>query len=55
MKPVFDWIAEQDTPPDLFIGFTDGEVNFVTEPSFPVIWACNTEKEFPYGEVVRVK
>ncbi len=55
MVPVFDWISKQIDQPDLFIGFTDGEVSFpASAPRFPVIWASSTDKEYPFGEVVRV-
>lgn len=55
MMPVLEWIAQQEQQPDLFIGFTDGEVAFPSkEPRFPVIWASNTDNEYPFGKVVRV-
>lgn len=54
MQPVFDWIDENMETPDLFIGFTDGYVSFPREPKFPVIWASSTDKDYPYGEKVRV-
>ena len=55
VKPVFDWIAKQQgAEPDLFIGFTDGEVGFPTPPRIPIIWASSTEATYPYGQVVRV-
>jgi len=52
--PVFDWIANQMDKPDMYIGFTDGYVDFPKEPAFPVIWASSTDKPYPYGQVVRV-
>lgn len=54
VQPVYDWMAAQHQQPDLFIGFTDGEVHFPTPPACPVIWASSTDKEYPYGSVVRV-
>jgi predicted metal-dependent peptidase len=55
MEPVFEWIAKNNHgDPDLFIGFTDGYVNFLKEPRFPVIWASSTDHKYPYGQVVRV-
>lgn len=55
-KPVSEWIAAQGPDvPDLFIGFTDGYVSFPKRaPKFPVIWASSTDKEYPFGQVVRV-
>lgn len=54
-QPVFDWIAKQDDTPDLYIGFTDGLVDFPdTPPKFPVIWASSTDQPYPFGQVVRV-
>ena len=55
--PVLDWIAKNNRGevPDLMIGFTDGEVNHPKRaPEFPIIWACNTGNNFPFGKVVRI-
>jgi predicted metal-dependent peptidase len=52
--PVFAWIKDQMETPDLFIGFTDGYVDFPKEPPYPVIWASSTDHVYPYGQVVRV-
>jgi predicted metal-dependent peptidase len=53
--PVFDWIAKQMDVPDLYIGFTDGFVDFPErEPRYPVIWASSTDQSYPWGQVVRV-
>lgn len=55
-KPVFDWIHENpDAQPDVFIGFTDGYVDFPDKaPEYDVIWCATTKQEFPWGEVVRI-
>jgi predicted metal-dependent peptidase len=54
-EPVFDWIAQQDEQPDLYIGFTDGYVSFpASPPKYPVIWASSTDQPYPFGQVVRV-
>jgi len=56
VHPVMAWIAEQDELPEVFIGFTDGEVIFPASPGYPVIWASVTnKKDYPYGEVVCIK
>ena len=51
-----DWIAKNNRgeQPDLFIGFTDGEVAFAKSHPFPTIWASSTDKKYPFGQVVRV-
>lgn len=55
VQPVYNWIDRQVDRPDLFIGFTDGHVSFPKPPiGVPVIWASSTDKEYPYGQVVRV-
>lgn len=55
VKPVYDWMASQMDEPDLFIGFTDGYVDFPSSPKCPVIWASSTDEiMYPYGQVVRV-
>ena len=54
-QPVLDWIGEQGEMPELFIGFTDGYVDYPKhEPPFPTIWASSTDYAYPYGQVVRV-
>jgi predicted metal-dependent peptidase len=55
VDPCYQWIMEQDQPPDLFIGFTDGYLSFPPPPrGVPIIWASSTDEEYPYGSVVRV-
>jgi predicted metal-dependent peptidase len=54
-KPVFDWIAKQDTTPDVLICFTDGYVTFPkSPPPYPVIWCSVSDKSYPWGSVVRI-
>jgi predicted metal-dependent peptidase len=54
--PVFDWIGEHTEMPEVFIGFTDGYVDFPpATPDIPVIiWAMTTEQNAPFGEIVRI-
>ncbi len=53
--PVFDWIAEHTEAPEVFIGFTDGFVDFPEqEPGYLCIWAMTTDKEAPWGYHVRI-
>jgi predicted metal-dependent peptidase len=57
LEPVWEWIKENTMGDvDLFIGFTDGYVEFPKKaPQFPVIWASSTEDiKYPFGKVVRV-
>jgi len=56
VHPVFDWIAQSTETPEVFIGFTDGYVDFPPQaPPIPVIiWAMTTDKDAPFGENVRI-
>lgn len=54
--PVFEWIAEGQEVPDMFIGLTDGYVDFPpVQPVFPVIWATVAPTKYPWGDVVEIK
>lgn len=57
MMPVLKRIAQETDRPELFIGFTDGYVDFPrVEPIYPVIWANITPgHKYPFGEVVDVE
>lgn len=53
--PVFDWIAEHTEKPEVFIGFTDGYVDFPPqEPDYLCIWAMTTSKVAPFGDTVHI-
>lgn len=56
-EPVFEWIRQLPEPPEVFIGFTDGHVDFpLAEPPFTCIWA-STDKEpdaYPWGDAVAI-
>lgn len=55
VTPVFDWINEQLGRPEVFIGFTDGYVDFpAAQPDFLAIWASTTDHNYPWGDVVRI-
>jgi predicted metal-dependent peptidase len=55
MFPVLDWIGEANEEPEMFIAFTDGYVSFPDQsPTYPTIWASTTDKDYPYGDVVRI-
>lgn len=53
--PPFLWLKEQGIVPDTLVYLTDGYGAFGEAPSYPVIWAMNTDVEAPFGEVVRIK
>jgi predicted metal-dependent peptidase len=56
IKPVYEWISEQQEVPEVLICFTDGYVDFATPPPIPVIlWAMTTDVVAPYGETVPIK
>lgn len=54
--PVFEWIADHTDKPEVFIGFTDGFVDFPPqEPDIPVIiWAMTTTVVAPFGDTVPI-
>lgn len=54
VQPVFDAIAKELEVPEMFVGFTDGEVSFPSPPPYSCIWASIKENEYPYGDVVRI-
>jgi predicted metal-dependent peptidase len=56
VMPVFDWIADSHSEPDMFVGFTDCEVTFPDKsPPYPCIWACVSKtQEAPWGELIRI-
>lgn len=59
VEPVFDWIKEQHEQPELFIGMTDGYVDFPSDaPHYPTIWASISKPgsvAYPFGEVVDIE
>lgn len=54
-RPVFDWLALQDQPPDLLVYFTDCCGSFPElEPTFPVIWLVKGKDKAPWGQRVQL-
>lgn len=54
-RPVFDWIQQQDQPPDILVYFTDAQGIFPTLPaSFPVIWLVKGKTRVPWGTRVQL-
>lgn len=54
--PPFEYLKKEDITPDAFIYLTDlyGSAPD-TKPNYPVIWACTTDKEAPWGDLVKIK
>lgn len=54
-RPVFDWIEQQDGPPDLLLYFTDGAGKFpVHEPAYPTLWLVKGSRPVPFGQRVQL-
>ncbi len=55
-RPVFAWIQDQKTRPDLFIGLTDLFSRFPTEvPTYPVVWVTpGKHGRAPWGRIVEM-
>ncbi len=54
-RPAFEWAAQQDTPPDLMLYFTDAEGDFPEhEPNFPVIWLVKGKSKVPWGQRIQL-
>ena len=57
VNPVFEWIDNLERKPEMFIGFTDGYVDFpAAEPDYLCIWASTSKKpsDYPWGDVVEI-
>ena len=53
--PVFDWLEEQGSTPDLLVYFTDAEGEFPrVEPCFPVIWLVKGRGQVPWGQRIQL-
>lgn len=54
-RPVFDWIDAQAMDPAALIMLTDlyGPAPD-SPPPYPVIWACTSDREAPFGDLVRL-
>ena len=51
--PPFDYVAENDIEPDIFIYLSDLEARFPsTEPDYPVIWVSTTKEVAPWGQTI---
>jgi len=53
--PVFDWLREEGSEPDLLVYFTDARGEFPKrEPPFPVIWLVKGRAEVPWGQRIQL-
>jgi len=53
--PVFNWLEEQGSTPDLLVYFTDAEGEFPkVEPCFPVIWLVKGRGQVPWGQRIQL-
>lgn len=54
-RPVFDWVAVQDRPPDALVYFTDADGEFpAREPDYPVLWLVKGRGPVPWGRRVQL-
>ena len=53
--PVFDWVIQEDTAPELLVYFTDAEGDFPQqEPAYPVIWLVKGKAKTPWGQRIQL-
>ncbi len=50
MPAGFDYCAEHNIEPDVFVCLTDGYTDFGEEPDFPVVWCISSDIKAPHGE-----
>jgi predicted metal-dependent peptidase len=54
-RPVFDWVQETGSRPDLLVYFTDAEGTFPDrEPNYPVIWLVKGRSPIPWGQRIQL-
>jgi predicted metal-dependent peptidase len=52
-RPVFERLTAEPEPPAALVYLTDLMGSFPEDaPAYPVIWACNNERQAPFGETV---
>ncbi len=53
--PVFDWVAAQDTAPDVVLYFTDAIGKFPKHaPHYPVVWLVKGRGQVPWGQRIQL-
>ena len=50
MPAGFNYCAEHNIEPDVFVCLTDGYTDFGEEPDFPVVWCISSDIKAPHGE-----
>jgi predicted metal-dependent peptidase len=54
-RPVFQWLDDQGTRPDLLVYFTDAQGPFPHQaPNFPVIWLVKGNEKTPWGQRIQL-
>jgi len=54
-SPIFDWVDQSDSQPDLLIYFTDAQGKIPEhEPHYPVIWLVKGKAKVPWGMRVQL-
>ena len=54
-RPVFDWVAQQDTQPELLVYFTDAQGSFpAREPAYAVLWLIKGRNRVPWGQRIQL-
>lgn len=54
-SPVFEWMADQRSRPDLLVYFTDAEGEFPrSAPGYPVVWLVKGGASVPWGERIQL-
>ena len=54
-SPVFEWVADQRSRPDLLVYFTDAEGEFPRNaPGYPVVWLVKGGGRVPWGERIQL-
>lgn len=54
-RPVFNWVEQQDQPPEILVYFTDCIGKFPDfQPSYSVIWLVKGRERAPFGQRVQL-
>ena len=56
MRPIFTKLEEMEIVPDVLVVLTDLYAELpAMQPDYPVVWACTTDKQGPWGDTVRLE
>jgi len=54
-QPVFEWLEQQGSRPELLVYFTDAQGRFPEyEPNYPVIWLVKGKESVPWGQRIQL-